>query len=118
VLGGVATAIGCAALWGLKWIETVMVVAHDATLTLSVEKTGPSEVDVRQRLRQHAFDLREVGVVIREGSSEGSGEGSRQYTFSVRELRSPKQANVAAIADELARLPGVRSVHWRNRDAG
>jgi putative Mg2+ transporter-C (MgtC) family protein len=110
VLGGVATVTGCVVLWGLKWIEALMVVAHDATLTLTVERTGPSEADLRQRLRDHAIDTLEVSMLI--------GEGLREYTFYMREFRRPHEANVPAIADELARLSGVRSVHWRSRNAG
>jgi putative Mg2+ transporter-C (MgtC) family protein len=105
LLGGVATAVGVLALWGLKWLEPGMAVQHYAKLSITVEGAGPSESDIRRRLRENA-----IAVV---DASMTAAEDLREYSLDVRELRRPRDVAIPQVVEELSREAGVRTVQWQ-----
>jgi putative Mg2+ transporter-C (MgtC) family protein len=104
LLGSVATAVGGVVLWGLKWIEGFITVAHYAKLILTVHKDGLGESDIRRHLREDAIEIVEVRIDIK-------GE-LRTYTLNVRELRKPFDTTIPTVVETLARQRGVSAVQW------
>jgi putative Mg2+ transporter-C (MgtC) family protein len=105
LLGAVATAVGVLVLWGLKWLEAGLVVEHEARLSVTVEGAGPSESEIRTRLRENAITVVDISVT--------TSERLREYSLSVRELRRPRDVAIPPVVEQLRREPGVRTVQWR-----
>jgi putative Mg2+ transporter-C (MgtC) family protein len=105
VLGAVATAIGVAVLWGLKWVEGTMTIDRFAKLSITVEDGGLSEGDIRARLHDGGISVVDVSVT--------AVERLRDYNFNVRELRRSGDVAVPKVVERLSRETGVHSVQWR-----
>jgi putative Mg2+ transporter-C (MgtC) family protein len=106
LLGWVATAVGCLVLWGMKWLESFMVMEHYARLVLTVDDTGPTEAEIRQRLRDSSIEIIDANLAI--------GERSREYTLNVREQGKPSSNTIPSVVEELGRQKGVCTVQWRH----
>jgi putative Mg2+ transporter-C (MgtC) family protein len=105
LLGWVATALGCLVLWGLKWPEKVMATEHYAKLSVTVEQSGPKESVIRQHLRNGSMVVLDANLAI-DGQM-------RRYNLDVREVRRTMDNAIPDVIEELGRLPGVSSLHWR-----
>lgn len=105
LLGSVATVIGILVLWGLKWAERFMVVEQYAKLVLTVEDGGPTEGEIRTRLRDNAIAIIDANLKI--------AEHSREYTLNVRELGKPPHSTIPPVVEEFGRQDGVCTVQWQ-----
>jgi len=105
-LGCAATAIGLAALWGLKWIESRMAREHNARFSIALQADGPSEAEVRRMLR--AAGLWIVGGGVRSEAGRG-----RTLELELRRLRRSSEPGTPVVVHELERCAGVIEVSWR-----
>jgi putative Mg2+ transporter-C (MgtC) family protein len=108
LLGWAATALGCAVLWGLKWLENILAVHQYARLTISVDGSGPGEDEIRRRVTAEGIEIRDVSVAI-EGQQ-------RTYTLNVREFRQPNDTATPGLIEELSRHTGVMALNWQYLD--
>ena len=106
LLGWTATLVGCGVLWGLKWIESLMIVSRNARLTLTVDQDGPDETDIRRRTSDREVDIVEINLAIKDDV--------RTYTLNVRDIRRPNDTSLPHLVEEFARQRGVKEVHWRH----
>ena len=108
-LGLATTAVGLAALWGLKWIEQKMPRERRARLSLELAADGPDEAEIRRRLTA-------AGLSIGLGQSALESAGARRtLVLDTRRVERPAPRATPAVVAELARLPGVASLRWEER---
>ena len=108
VLGLAATAIGLVALWASRWVEGGLLQEHRGRLVLELRRDGPSEAEIRQRLL--AAGMTPVGNAL---EVESLGD-RRRVVLSLRRLRRVRDTETPAIIEELALLPGVARLHWKD----
>ncbi len=104
LLGWVATAIGCGVLWGLKWFENFMAMEKHARLSVTVELDGPTESNIRDRLRHNGIDVMDTDILM--------NARSRTYSLKVREQNQAADATIPPFVEELGRQPGVEMIQW------
>jgi putative Mg2+ transporter-C (MgtC) family protein len=108
-LGVAGTALGVAALSILKWIEAVIPSERGATITIALDAAGPTEGDLRSRLR-------EAGLrVIASRISLANSCQQREFAFDVK-LTGPLLDNESpCLVKALAVQSGVTKVQWQSR---
>lgn len=104
VLGWAATALGCAILWVLRWLEGRIAMERRARLSVELDGESPSEAAIHAELAG-AMRVRAVGVSIEAGR--------RRYVFAVALMRAEGDTRVPPVVEALARAPGVRRVDWQ-----
>ncbi|MGH6789966.1 MAG: MgtC/SapB family protein [Pseudolabrys sp.] len=104
LLGWVGTAIGCAVLWCLKWLELSMKTEFRHRLTMTVENAALAESDIRRQLQDGGLTVAKFDVA-REGQR-------RNYAYDVIHLRSSSNPQIPAVIDALMQQPGISAVHW------
>ena len=107
VLGLAATALGLFALWGLKWVENGLEQEHRAEISLELDAQGPSEDEFRQALARAGISVVASAIAIEPPS------GRRKIEFAVRRGRRLSNTATPPVLGELARLPGIVSLHWK-----
>jgi putative Mg2+ transporter-C (MgtC) family protein len=108
LLGWLATAIGVFVLSGLRWFENIMSVEQHASLALTLDPDGPSEDEIRRRLKAAAITVRDINL--------RSHPGARTLTLRVCKPRRRSEAAIPAVVDELSRRSGVIGLEWRCLD--
>jgi putative Mg2+ transporter-C (MgtC) family protein len=108
LLGWAATVIGVLVLWGLRWLEDIMVIEQHASLAITIGDEGPGDTEIRRQLQAAALTVREIGLE--------SGAGTRVYTLNVSKARRPSEAAIPAVIEELSRRKGVVRLEWRCLD--
>jgi putative Mg2+ transporter-C (MgtC) family protein len=105
-LGLLATAIGLFALWALHWIEARLRQQHAARLSIELDASGPSELDIRRALG-------EAGLSISRSSSrvERGGE-RRKLVFEVYEQHPTRTLQTPGTITQLAQAGGVLALQW------
>lgn len=108
LLGWLATAIGALVLWGLRWVESFMLIEQHASLAVTLDPSGPDEDEIKRRLEAAAISVRDISLQ--------SGSGIRTLTLNVSKPRRRSEAAVPAVLKELSRQAGVSAVEWRCLD--
>jgi putative Mg2+ transporter-C (MgtC) family protein len=108
LLGWLATAIGVAVLWGLRWFESVMAVEQHASLALTLDPNGPSADDIRRPLEAAGITVRNIDLQSRPGA--------RTLTLNVSQARRRSDPTVPPIITELTQRNGVVAVEWHCLD--
>ncbi|HXJ92976.1 MAG TPA: MgtC/SapB family protein [Terriglobia bacterium] len=112
ILGSVATIVGFVVLWGFRWFENRAEKYHRAELRITIAGDSPSAEDLRARLQAAEFHIRSLAV------NHSIGEGRRKLDCEVRWPRERGNAEIAAIVNELGRLPGIVELEWRGVASG
>jgi putative Mg2+ transporter-C (MgtC) family protein len=107
VLGLAATALGMFALWGMSWIEHNLKSEHRARLTLDLEANGPSEGDIRKKLREAGQSVVASRLLLDRPGKQ------RRLAFELREMRRHPHERAPAFVDELGKVPGVARLQWQ-----
>jgi putative Mg2+ transporter-C (MgtC) family protein len=105
-LGSVATSLGLCALWLLKWAEGSLRQERYAHLVVEFEAGGPSEAEIRRRLRD--ADL----PIVKYDVSVDALRKNRKLDFEVREFRRTTDIQPPSLVEELAREPGIVKLQW------
>ena len=107
-LGIAGTAIGVAALWGLKELEERIAVAKSALLVVTVGPDGPATDDIRSKLQQ-------AGLRIVKFDESLVNRGDQQCTtqWTVRWRGLPHDTSVPTIVDALAKTDGISQLRWK-----
>lgn len=108
LLGWLATAIGALVLWGLRWVESFMLIEQHASLAVTLDPSGPDEDEIKRRLEAAAISVRDISLQ--------SGSGIRTLTLNVSKPRRRSEAAIPAVLKELSRQAGVSAVEWRCLD--
>jgi putative Mg2+ transporter-C (MgtC) family protein len=106
VLGVVATALGIAALQGLRWIEDRLRQQIRTRLTIMIADNGISEGALRQRLFQSGLSIAGTRVILNRR------EGYRELIFELRQLRLARDTTTPTIVADLAGEAGVMKLSW------
>lgn len=96
-LGTAGTAIGVAALWGLKELEERIAVAKSALLVVTVGADEPATDDIRSKLQQAGLRIVKFGESL---VNRGDHQCTTQWTVRWRGL--PHDTSVPTIVDALA----------------
>jgi putative Mg2+ transporter-C (MgtC) family protein len=104
LLGWIATGLGFFVLWGLSWVEKLMPVQHHARLTVTVDETGPSEVEIKQQLEGAGIEVREANLSI-DGRS-------RTYTLDAKQSSQMPEGSIPTVINELGHRRGVLALRW------
>jgi len=105
-LGVVATALGIFALQGLRWIESRLRQQIRTRLAIMVDKDGPSEAELRQRLLQAGFAIAGTRIILNRR------EAYRELIFELRQLRLAHDTTTPPVVAELAHEAGVMKLRW------
>jgi len=104
LLGSLATAVGAALLWGVKWTERRMVREFRARLTVTLDAAAPAS-DLRAPLGAAGLTIAATTVELEPQS--------RTYVYELLENRAETETGIPPLVERLAREPGVRRVCWR-----
>jgi putative Mg2+ transporter-C (MgtC) family protein len=108
-LGIAGTVLGIVVLNTLKWIEGIMPIERSATITITLDAAGPTESDVRSKLR-------EAG--LRTAASRQSFANScqqRELAFDVEFTGRLLDGESPGFIEALAAQSGVTKVQWQSR---
>ena len=108
-LGIAGTVLGVVVLSILKWIEAVIPIERGATITLTLEAAGPTEGDLRSKLREAG-----LRVIASRISVANSGQ-QRELAFDVKLIGRLFDNESPGLIKALAAQPGVTSVQWQSR---
>jgi putative Mg2+ transporter-C (MgtC) family protein len=106
-LGVVGTALALIALWPLGRLEDRLPRESTASLTIEVQRDGPSEQDLRDRLGKAGFAIKGSEISL------GPAAGYRTFTFKLLTGYRAAEAPAPSFVDALARDAGVSNVQWR-----
>jgi putative Mg2+ transporter-C (MgtC) family protein len=105
-LGALGTAIGLFALWVLERVETRMRQQHAARLSIELDATGPSELDIRHTLGQ-------AGLAISSSTYRVEGGGQRlKLVYDLYEQHPSTGTQTPGFVAQLARQAGVLALQW------
>jgi putative Mg2+ transporter-C (MgtC) family protein len=108
-LGLAGTVIGVVALRTLKWLEAVVPIERSATVTITLEAAGPTEGDLRGKLR-------EAGLrIIASRLSLANSCQQREFAFDVNLIGHLWDNESPGLIETLATQSGVTRVQWRSR---
>jgi putative Mg2+ transporter-C (MgtC) family protein len=108
VLGLVGTAIGFAALWGLKVLEERFPRQKSALLVVTATSDGPDAGDVRARLLQAGFQVAKFAESI-----GNDGDRLRTMRCDLRWRGLPRDTEVPHSVSALAKATGVVRLQWK-----
>jgi putative Mg2+ transporter-C (MgtC) family protein len=108
-LGSVATLLGLFALWVLKWVEGSLRQERYAHLAIEFDAGGPSEAEIRRRLRDAGLSIVKCDVSVDAQSK------LRKLDFEVREFRRTTDIEPLSLVDELGREAGIVKLQWSMR---
>jgi putative Mg2+ transporter-C (MgtC) family protein len=105
-LGLTAFAIAFVVLWGLKYVEHA--IPQDARVTLNVlmQKSGPSENEIRDAILQNGL------LIITWGITYSQNGEQIQIHSQVQQRVKPGETNQPTFLSQLARRAGVIEVCW------
>jgi putative Mg2+ transporter-C (MgtC) family protein len=106
-LGLIVLGIGLIALWPLKLLEDSLNQDRNATLTVTAGPSGPSEDEIRERLRANQFAVANLQVTY------DNDEHRRTYVCGVQWRAHPSDTSTPPFVGPLAQHPGVLSVEWK-----
>jgi putative Mg2+ transporter-C (MgtC) family protein len=107
-LGIAGTAIGVAALWGLKELEERIAVAKSAQLVMTAGPNGPSTDDVRIKLQDAGLRIVKFSETLVNG-----GDRQRTTRWNVQWRGLPRDTSMPAIVEVLAKTDGVVQLQWK-----
>jgi putative Mg2+ transporter-C (MgtC) family protein len=106
VIGLIATVLGIFALWVLKSFENRLRQEHNARLVVTVDVNGPSESDLRHRLKAAGLSISGTHAILQ------SADRLQEFSFHVvRVCRREDTGTPQAIA-ALAWEPGIVKLEW------
>jgi putative Mg2+ transporter-C (MgtC) family protein len=108
-LGLAATALGIAALWGLKWVEAHMHQDLPTHLSLELAASGPSEEAVRAKIASR--QVRIAGYQF----LQDLGSGHRTLELDLIELRRVGDTRTPGFVHALGAEEGVNRIAWQAR---
>ena len=108
-LGLAATALGIAALWGLKWVEAHMHQELRTQLSLELDATGPSEAEIRSKVG--SGKVRIAGYQFLRDTDNGLSA----LELELIELRQVGDTTVPGFVHALGVEEGVKKIAWRAR---
>jgi putative Mg2+ transporter-C (MgtC) family protein len=108
-LGLAGTVIGVVALRTLKWIEAVVPIERSATITITLEAAGPTEGDLRSKLREGGLR------VIASRLSLANSCQQREFAFDVNLTGHLSDDESPGLIEALATQSGVTKVQWQSR---
>ncbi len=108
-LGLATTGIGLFALWALRWVEGRMRREYHAQLSMELDATGPTEVEIRRKLAAAGLSIDGCRFLL-----DRAGE-HRELTFELCQLRHFSSTETPAVLRELAGVPGVIKLQWDGR---
>ncbi|MGH7073549.1 MAG: MgtC/SapB family protein [Stellaceae bacterium] len=108
-LGLIATAIGLAALSGLKRVEDRLQREHPASLAIDLGPDAPDEAALRHRLE--AAGLR----IVNSRLSYDRGMGRRRLSFEIRQTRRPYRTATPPFVTALAQEAGIVALEWQTK---
>jgi putative Mg2+ transporter-C (MgtC) family protein len=106
-LGLAAGGIGISVLWGVKRIEAALPREHVSELLVELDHDGVEEQALRRALAAHAIEVVATGLTINRERR------TRRIKLELRRLRRAGRDKPEVI-DELARLPGVMVLRWKD----
>jgi putative Mg2+ transporter-C (MgtC) family protein len=105
-LGLAAEAIGLAALWPLRWLESRLHQEYRAHFSIKLDSDGPDETEIRRRLSAARITVVGAGVTLADGGSH------RHFELDVRRYRRVDDTSTPGVVLELA-LRGVLNLSWK-----
>jgi len=106
-LGLASLGLGMATVWGLKYAE--MAIRRDlrGTLTLMIQKDGPTEEDIRSTIAQDQCAIVSWGVAYRQSGNQ------REIRSDVTRRVFPRENRPPEFVSRFANWTGVEEVRWR-----
>jgi len=92
-------------LMQVSWGAASASAGHDISLDIKVEDKAGVVAAITQAIADAKAPLRSI-----EGNTNGKGEGAVRLTMAVRD-----KTHLNGILTHLAKLPGIREIHRRNR---
>ena len=105
-LGIIATALGIAALQGLRWIESRLRQQIRTRLTIMIAENGIGEDALRRRLTEAGLSIAGTRVMLNRS------EAYRELIFELRQFRLAHDTTTPPIVTELTSVPGVLKLRW------
>jgi putative Mg2+ transporter-C (MgtC) family protein len=107
-LGVVATALGLAALWGLRPIERAMRQSISVCLQAETEANGPDEASIRRWIIEAGLTIVRVDVDI------DCQAHRRKYTFDLKQARALSDTEPPFLIGEIVQRPGIVRISWQD----
>jgi len=106
-LGLAALALGMIVLWVLRVAERFFKEEHDAVFILDIDRSGPSDDDLRAQLKAAGIKMRSYGLTM-------TGDGMRRRVrMEVRWKARVRDPAPPAVIYDLQQRPGVLYLNWR-----
>lgn len=106
-LGSAATAIGLAALWGLRFFEQHMKHVRNSRLVVAFDQSAVSESELRRRIVIDTIHIK-AGRIRMPGTGDSTGE----VEFELGEWCDPGDTEMPAHIRALAGMPGIERLEW------
>ncbi len=104
-IGGLA--VGWVVLLGLKPIENRTRKEQHAMMSILLDRGGPKEETLRASFRSAKMKVSAYGIVYAEDGQE------RTLTYQLRWKARESETEAPAFLEEMANLPGVKSLTWK-----
>ncbi len=105
-LGAIATALGIAALPGLRWVESRLRQQIRTRLSIVIAENGLSETALRQRLTEGGLSIIGTRIILNRS------EGYRELIFELLQFRLAQDTTMPSVVANLAVEPGVMKLRW------
>jgi putative Mg2+ transporter-C (MgtC) family protein len=105
-LGLLGSALGLFALWVLQWVEARLRQQHGARLSIELDASGPSELDIRRTLGEAGLSICGSSHRVEDGGQR------RRLVFDLYELRPSLSSQTPGFVAQLARQSGVLALQW------
>jgi putative Mg2+ transporter-C (MgtC) family protein len=105
-LGVVVTALGIAALQGLRWVESRLRQHTRTRLAIMIADNGLGEDVLRQRLTEAGLSIAGARIILNRTN------GYRELIFELSQLRLPHDTSIPSIIADLAGEAGVMKLRW------
>jgi putative Mg2+ transporter-C (MgtC) family protein len=108
-LGVAGTVLGVVVLNVLKWIEAVIPSERGATITVVLDAAGPTEDDLRSKLREAGLRVTASRISLAKSSQQ------RELAFDVKLTAPLLESESPGLIKVLAGQSGVTKVQWQSR---